>query len=333
MASYYNNFDDSVLSNQLAYEIGEQVAEECDNLQKDSGTSGQDAGNCDVFSNDLLPALEQVYNAIKVGNMNIYANDDSKCSENDKNPTLASILSRILRFDQAVACVLCTYDPKLIKYLKSGRYPQVLMGGGSSSSYPIWQNPSTSPTQGSNLPITSGGVFAAIQETLLSTFHKATDDTKWTAAGGQYYYEYYANDPADLESQDMKDVAEGDKALVKDGVNGTNQEYVWDGSAWEAMDVIGEPNNYAVIEVKKGYYEDKELYFIHDMSGNITWNLMDATLTGLEERVEELEEVLEDAVLNSDGNKYLFGVKDTLAQAQAVPATSGKQTITLVIGG
>lgn len=330
--SYYNNFDDTVTPEKLAYEIGEKVAGECANLQDDSGTSGSDESNCDVLNNDLIPALVDVYERIKTGNRVIYTNEDSKCDEESTDPTLASILSRILRFDQAVACILCTYDPKLIAYLKSGRYPQVLMGGGSNSSYPIWQNPSTTPTAKSQLPITSGGVFSAIQDAILSVFHKATDDTKWVEKGGQYTYDYYADTLAELNSQDLSARQTNDKALIKSGADGKNQEYVWDGTQWENLDVIGEPNNYAVIEVEKGYYADKELYWLHDAAGNTSWNLMDATLKELEDRVTALENILEDAVLSADTNKYLFGVKTTLAQAQAVPATSGKQTITLVIG-
>ena len=329
--SYYNNYDDTITPNQLAYEIGEHVPGECDNLQDDSGTSGQDESNCDVLNNDLIPALISVYQRITTGNINIYANEDSKCDEST-DPTIASILSRILRFDQAVACILCTYDPKLIAYLKSGRYPQVLMGGGSNSSYPIWQNPSTAPTQNSQLPITSGGVFSAIQEAILSVFHKATDDVQWVENGGHYIYDYYADTLADLLDQDLTDLETDDRALIKDGVDGTNQEYVYDGSTWENLDVVGDTNNYAVIEVEKGYYADKELYWLHDAADNTSWNLMDATLKDLEDRVSALEAIYADAVLSADANSYLFGVKTTLAQAQAVPATTGKQTITLVIG-
>lgn len=329
--SYYNNYDDTITPNQLAYEIGEYVPGECDNLQDDSGTSGQDESNCDVLNNDLIPALISVYQRITTGNINIYANEDSKCDEST-DPTIASILSRILRFDQAVACILCTYDPKLISYLKSGRYPQVLMGGGSNSSYPIWQNPSTAPTQNSQLPITSGGVFTAIQEAILSVFHKATDDVQWVENGGHYTYDYYADTLADLLDQDLTDLATDDRALIKDGEDGTNQEYVYDGSTWENLDVIGDTNNYAVIEVEKGYYADKELYWLHDAADNTSWNLMDATLKDLEDRVSALEAIYADAVLSADANSYLFGVKTTLAQAQDVPATTGKQTITLVIG-
>lgn len=332
MATYYNNFSNNVLPDQLAYEIGESVSGECDNLKNDSGTSGTDDSNCDVLNNDLLPALIQEYEAIKEGNINIYANDDSKCDE-DSMPTLASILSRILRFDEAVACILCTYDPKLIAYLKSGRYPQVLMGGGSSSTYPVWQNPSTTPTANSQLPITSGGVFNAIQEAILSVFHKATDDASWVEHGGQYTYAYYADTLADLLDQDLSELAADDIALIRDGDDGRNQEYEWDGTDWSPLDVCGEPNNYGVIEVEKGYFADRELYWLHDAAGNVSWNLMDATLKEIEERISALEEILDDSVLNADSNHYLFGVKATLAEAQAVPATTGKQTITLVIGG
>lgn len=330
---YYNNYGKETLNNHLALEINEHFASECANLQNNSGTSGKDENNCNVLNTDLIPALVTVYNAIKVGNQVIYANDESKCDENSSDPTLASILSRILRFDEAVACILCTYDPKLIAYLKSGRYPQILMGGGSNSSYPIWQNPSTTPTQNSQLPITSGGVFTAIQNAILSVFHKATNDVTWVKHGGQYTYDYYADTLAELKNQDLSHAAANDKALIKTGADGTNQEYVYNGTQWKAVDVIGEPNNYAVIEVEKGYYADKELYYLHDVAENKSWNLMDATIADLEGRSSNLETIYANAVLSANANSYLFGVKTTLAQAQAVPATTGKQTITLVIGG
>lgn len=329
--TYYNNFDDSVQPRDLAYEISESVKAECDNLQEAKGTSGQDESNCPVLQTDLLPAIEQVYHAIRHGNINIYANEDSKCSDADTQPTLASILSRLLRFDQAVGCILCTYDPVLLKILKSGTYPQVLMGA-SGSIYPQWKTPSTVPTGNSTLPITSGGVYNAIQSAILSVFHKASDDPIWVEHGGSPTYEYYADTLTDLTKQDLSKVKVNDKALIKTGANGTNQEYVWNGTKWENLDTIGEPNNYAVIEVEKGYYEDKELYWLHDAAGNISWNLMDAVVYDLEQRISAIEDIYDDAVLNGDNNHYLFGVKDTLAQAQEVPATTGKVTVTLVVG-
>ena len=330
--TYYNNYDSSsVLPSYLANEINEVLDTECDNLADNTGTSGQDDSNCDVLNNELIPAIQQVYYQIKNGMMNIYANEDSKC-EDDNSPTIASILSRLLRFDEAVSCILCTYDPRLIAYLKSGTYPQVLMGGGTSSTYPVWQNPSTSPTTGSSLPITSGAVYTAIQNAVLSVFHKATDDAAWVAAGGQFTYDYYAEVPAALIYQDMTEVETNDIAMIKNGADGTNQEYVYDGTTWEPMDVIGEPSNFAVIEIEKGYFKDDEIYWMKDTAGNITWNIMDISVTELENRVTALETIYGDAVLSYDSTNYLFGVADTYAQAQAVPSTAGKTTITLVMG-
>lgn len=328
---YYNNYDSSVEPKDLAYEISEQVASECDNLEQNKGTTGNTT-NCSSLNEDLIPALVQVYYQIKNGNINIYANEDSKCSDDDKNPTIASILSRILRFDEAISCILCTYDPYLMKLLKSGEYPQVLMGT-TNGAYPRWRSPDDVPTENSKTPITSGGVYAAIQKALLSTFHKAHDDTKWVAAGGDGSYAYYADDLNNLKSQKMDKVAEGDKALVKSGANGTNQEYIYTSGSWVAGDVLGLPYNYAVVEIEKGEYEDKEIYFLKDSEGNITWNLLDATVKDLEDRISVLEKIYDDVVLNADSSHYLFGVKNTLAEANAVPATTGKQTITLVIGG
>lgn len=337
--TYYNNFDNGVLPNYLAHEINELVPAECDNLADATGTSGHDDGNCDVLQDDLLPAIQQVYYQIKNGVMNIYANEDSKCDE-DNAPTLSSILSRLLRFDEAIACILCTYDPQLIAYLKSGTYPQVLMGGGSGSKYPVWQNPSTSPSSGSVLPITSGAVYDAIRDAIDSVFHKATDDSQWAEAGGQFTYEYYADTLDELYAQYDESGAEsdeplpeeGDKAIILNGEDGINEEYQYTEGEWVGLDVLGEPNNFAVIEIEKGKFADEEIYYLHDSAGNISWNILDFNLTGLERRVTALEDTYKRAVISYDTTEYLFGVVPTLAAAQAVPSTTGKTTVMLIIG-
>ena len=338
--TYYNNFEDgNTLPNYLAREINEVVPEECDNLKDAAGTSGQDDGNCDVLNEDLLPAIQQVYYQIKNGMMNIYANEDSKCDD-DNAPTLASILSRLLRFDEAVACILCTYDPQLIAYLKSGTYPQILMGGGAGSKYPVWQNPSTSPSADSVLPITSGAVYDAIRDAIDSVFHKATDDSSWTSAGGVFTYDYYADTLEELYAQYDESSAEsdepipeeGDTAMILGGEDGVNQEYKYMEGEWVGLDVIGEPNNFAVIEIEKGAFADEEIYYLHDSLGNISWNILDFNLTSLERRVTALEGVYKTAVLSYGTDEYLLNVVPTLAAAQAVTPVPGKTTISLIIG-
>lgn len=215
---YYNNYDpSSVLPGDLAYEIDEVNTSECDNLKENKGTSGNDNNNCDVLSNELIEAIRQVYYSIKNGDIVISANEDSKC-DGSQLPTVASILSRLLRFDEAVACILCTYDPILIKILKSGEYPQVLMGQ-TGSVYPVWKNVSETPTEGSMLPITSGGVYDAIKEAQLSVFHKITDDPNWVEAGGQDRYAFLAKSIEDLEEQSKP---------VKCYINLTLQSFDWE---------------------------------------------------------------------------------------------------------
>ena len=206
------------------------------------------------------------------------------------------------------------------------------MGGGTSSTYPIWQNPSTTPTANSNLPITSGGVYNAIQSALLSVFHKATDDPKWVENGGDFTYAYYADTLALLNDQDLTELETNDIALIKVGDDGTNQEYEWNGTSWDALDVCDEPSNFSIIEVEKGDFKDKELYWMKDTSGNISWNLMDLDIMSVEQRVAALEAIYNKAVMSVDSTEYLLGTASTYAAAAATPATSGKTTIVLVIG-
>lgn len=570
---YYQNYDPMVTE---PWWLAEEVnANECNNLKNGHGTNGSDTTNCDVFQNDLIPALIQEYKSIQRGDIVIAANEDSKCSDGSPLPTLASILSRILRFSQAVACVLCTYDPILINILKSGEYPQILMGQ-TGSKYPIWRNPSETPTPGSKLPITSGGVWEAIQQAIMSVFHEATDDREWVANGGKLTYDFFTKDPAGLADicegywdedgagvsgggsspislnltfnpwsvfgvspceynygvrmdgarsysggnltndsaeydtadrikalivprnraatgwqvgcnmcgfgsdpafqdtdeyiaanlnrdiwvrypsgqggplfdysggfvdvynpfqyysgtwgdcphptsntsplpgiatmlngleydlligffhpgDDMsmenrfKDTtfaiykiplgeitgqtvslevdpsldnfdydnpqfptlrqrddgtwtniandgscpAEGQTALVQNGANGLNQEYVYEDGAWVPMDVMEAPNNYAVIHINYGMYRDEELYWL-DVGGVQTWNQMDVSDASIRKRLAALEEIYAQAVLPVDpGTLYMLTTATDLTSAKAVPCTEGKNTIVLITG-
>lgn len=338
---YYQNFGETTRPWWLANEI---TKEECNNLQVGMGTTGaKNMANCETFQTDLLPALAQVYQSIQHGDIVIAANEDSKCSDGNELPTIASILSRILRFSQAVGCVLCTYDPVLINILKSGHYPQVLMGQ-SGSVYPIWREPSQEPTPNSKLPITSGGVWEAIQQAIMSVFHEATDDRQWVANGGKLTYDFFSKDVAGLAnicegywgSDETPSTdpcpAEGDTCLVQSGANGLNQEYLYEDGKWVPLDVMKAPNNYAVIHINKGAYRDEELYWL-DVNGVQTWNQMDVSDASLRKRLEALEEIYKEAVLPVNPNtQYMLTTAATLGAAKAVPCTEGKNTIVLITG-
>lgn len=338
---YYRNYDPETTQPWwLAEEI---TANECNNLQDGHGTSGTDDTNCDVLQQELIPAIVQQFYAIHSGDIVIAANEESKCSDGSPVPTIASMLSRILRFSQAVACILCTYDPILINILKSGRYPQVLMGQ-SGSKYPIWRDPSETPTSGSKLPITSGGVWEAIQDAVMSVFHEATDDTEWVKNGGKLTYDFFSKDVAGLanvcegywgeDETPSTDPcpAEGDTALVQNGANGLNQEYKYESGAWVPLDVVKAPRNYAVIHINKGAYRDEELYWL-DVNGVQSWNQMDVSDASLRKRLEALEEIYAQAVLPVDKEtQYLLTTAADLTAAKAVPCTEGKTTIVLITG-
>ena len=160
------------------------------------------------------------------------------------------------------------------------------------------------------------------------------------SAGGGFTYQYYADTPEELYEQYDESSAEsdeplpeeGDLAMILSGEDGVNQEYKFIEGEWVGLDVIGEPNNFAVIEIEKGQYADEEIYYLHDSADNISWNILDFNLTGLEKRVTALEEIYQTAVLSYDTTEYLLNVVPSLSAAQSVTPIEGKTTITLIIG-
>lgn len=338
---YYNNYDqETTLPADLAYEIDESVTGECDNLKSGTGTSGQDENNCPVLTDDLVEAIRQVYYAIKTGDIVISANEDSKC-DGSTLPTLASILSRLLRFDEAVACILCTYDPILIDILRSGEFPQILMGQ-SNSKYPVWRNPSTTPTEGSQLPITSGGVYAAIKDAQLSLFHSATDDEAWVESGGRVSYDYCASSLADLRSQ-VSSPENGETALLSPDPSRpdepcANASYQYDSelSEWVLAYHLDGPSDYAVVQILKGTFKDNELYWLSGKNGTkCGWNLMDASIAAIQEKINEINGKLDKAVYGADtptfSGPYALAVGRNYSDLIFLDPPEGKTLITLAV--
>lgn len=298
--------------------------EQCESLKNNTGLDPA-AGktNCEYFNDELIPLLAQEVNAILKGSdINIYANDESKCSD-DELPTHASMWSRILRYSQALTCILCAYDPFIAQLLKSGKFPQVLMGADNSD-YPIWQTPDDTPRKGSLIPVTSGGVWQAIQDAILSVWHI------WDKHPELQYYAATMD-----ELNELTDMEDGDLALVANGKDGVNEVLSWNEAAkmWVEEDVAGaELANFTVVHFTKGYWAGKELYYMND-GGEPIWSLMDANLRELEDRMERAEAELAKAVRPQDGTtKYLLTTRAGLSAANAVPTTSGKTTIVLITG-
>lgn len=111
----------------------------------------------------------QELNLIKNGEKTIYANCPTKklCDPYSMNPTLESILSRLLRFAQAVNCILC--DRGRIN-LSSGHDGDVYVGT-TNGQYGIWQQTASEIVEGAQEIASSGAVKQAISKYINSTWH------------------------------------------------------------------------------------------------------------------------------------------------------------------
>lgn len=326
---------------------------QCENLQDNHGIYGDKNGNCDDLTGELLCDMRQdLEYVINMGVGNIFANDDSKCSDDDPSPTLASMWSRIYRFAQAVTCILCAYDPFISTLLKAGRFPQVLMGAQTETDgtmdgcckkvgYPTWVDPDDYPREGSNRPVTSDGITRAVQDAILSVWHLWEEKPEFT-----YFAQTIdsSSDPFSLTVQMEKwPAVEGDTALIaSDPTNcsgGTAEwEYRHDNDPSGDLEVKWRFNkclnkaddnltNFATTHVNKGYYEDKGVYYFDG-----TWQVMDASFGELEKRVDELEAKVSGAVTSPDGEKYILTTAATVTDANNVPCSDDKTTIILVTG-
>lgn len=302
-------------SNVIVDPITEQ---ECESLGNNTGLDINDGETtCQALKTKLLPLLSQIIGDISSGSMVIYANDDSKCDDQDTSPTLASMLSRIYRVSQAFACILCQYDPTLSNMLMAGTYPQVLMGG---ENYPSWVTPDSTPTEGSNNLVTSNGIYTAIQNAIISVWHM------WDE-GDDGSFEYYLTDASDLPTSGN---TEGDYALVYDPATYSNMIYEWDGSGWVLNKTVlpEDMEDFAVVHINKGDWADKGLYWF-----DTGWNLLDADLGDLESRVAALEASMAHTVQALDTTTtYKLGVVATASQASSVPSEAGVTKIVFISG-
>lgn len=303
--------------------------EQYESMKNNTGIFNNGHTNCEDFNNVLLCDIRQALEYILDNrSMVIFANDFSKCSEDDDSPTLASMWSRLYRFAQATTAVLCSYDPFLSTLLKSGRYPQILVGPVQEGGYPQWMTPDNYPTEDSTKPVTSGGVVQGIADALLGVWHVWEEHPEFS-----YFAQGYSTGDNPLTSQ--TGVVEGDTALVKTDGTDWNIIYKYTGGKWVKQQVLG-PNsveNFAVTHIKKGYWADKEMYFFHDPNTNTdTWNLMDADLNGLIKRVEAVEQKYKDTVISGTSTDYVLTTAANLTAANAVPCDNGRETIVLITG-
>lgn len=313
--------------------VDELTESEKENLQANSGLDGSQKDNCPDLGGMVCLIKQEVDAIANGGSMVVAPNDDSKCQDDD-NPTLASMWSRILRWSQAVTQILCAYDPYISTLLKMGKYPQILMGAVQEGGYPQWVTPDEIPTLESQKPVTSNGIIKYVQEALLGVWHPYEEYPHFT-----YFAQTVndANDSQNLNSQtSTTPPAEGDTALVANDGTRTSAVYAFTSGQWAFTKQLTASDdnlkNFAVTNIEKGYYATKDIYYF-DGGGTPTWDVMDADLSALHSRVEELEKIFQQSVLaQADGDEYVMTTRPTLADANAVPCTDGKSTIVLITG-
>lgn len=219
--------------------------------------------NCENFKY-LLDLLCQAVTALYNGNKKIYANPATKenCDPDSENPTMATLWSRMLRFDHAVACLLCNMVDIV---LKSGLPGQYYVGEAG------WTYLSKEAAEGVEEIIESGATYNAIEELVHSVWHFHESVS------------YLVSTKSDLD--DLEDAAEGDVALVDD----ESCYYDYKNGAW-VKGKAHKKENFAIHHVNKESYSalghvmaESAWYWFEG-----SWNSLDADTKWLEDHLEEM---------------------------------------------
>lgn len=313
----------------LPSDVVEQLTEEeCKNLKSNTGLDGNQTSNCGGLQSMICDIKQGVDILASQKIMSVSANEASKCQPSS-DPTLASQWSRILKFAQAIACILCKYDPKLATLLTSGKYPQILMGNSDGSGLPRWVTPDTKPTEGSIRPVTSGGIYQAIQDALVSVWHLWKEQPKFN------YFAQTLDGSSDvhnlLSQMTSSPATEGDTALVASGSEGTSLLYTYTNGNWtftRVLDISTDNlSNFATTHIESGYYADKGVYYFDG-----TWQILDADISDIQEQIDDLYSMFNSSVMAGDNNSYLLTTASSMAEANAVPCDNEKYTIVLITG-
>lgn len=216
----------------------------------------------------LVDLICQAVKPLYKGNKTIYANPTTKelCDPYSKNPTFATLWSRLLRFDHAAVCVMC--DMLALMKVKGGKANQYYVGEIG------WVDLATEIVEGVvDLP-TSKAVKDYLAEKIHEVwhFHSSVD--------------YLTGTVAELPTTGL---TTGMTAIE----TSTSHQYKWNGSAW-LQDTTFEVDDFAVFHVNEsldssyGYVQAGEAYYYFEGS----WNNLDADTQDLERRVTFLENAL-----------------------------------------
>lgn len=216
----------------------------------------------------LLDLLCQAIEPLKTGNKKIYANPATKesCDPYSKNPTLATLWSRILRFDHAAACVICAMKEQ--ELVNSGNEDQYFVGEVG------WMTILQEVEEGADGLVSSKAVKDYLAEEVNKVWHFQESIT------------YLVGTQAELPTTGVEENAD---AIV----TSTSKKYVYDGTTWNE-DTSFSTVNFAVFHI----VEETNTSFGHVSAGSAyyyfggTWNNLDANTKELEKAVKKMEDAI-----------------------------------------
>lgn len=217
----------------------------------------------------------QTLNRISEGTKEIYANCPTKelCDPYSENPTIASILSRIVRYSQMVACLLCSMDA--MTAFGAGQTNQVYTAT-EPGKFGEWIDLEEEAVEDSDNLISSGAVYNSVNRMLESTLRPIGT------------YDYWAESLEDLRSQ-APSPASGSTAVI------AGRHYIYR-TSWTSQGAVPHLQDLGLINILKGDWAQREFYWWDDQ-----WNLLDLD-PKTEPRIAALEAGVDEVVFNYDPN-------------------------------
>lgn len=235
------------------------------------------ACTCDTF-NYMTELICQEFNRMKSGMKTMYANCDTKdfCDPYSKNPTWVSTLSRIVRFFQAIACILCSMDTlNFVEGEDDDIYTATEPG-----KYGAWQKMVGEAVEGEGKLLTSDGAKKAIDYFVSSVWHPIGryDYFVWdekdipteapepqggeTLVIGTHWYEYKNN--AWVDKGEIPDLDPFGTIVITKGTDYANHEFYWFADEWNLLDFEKGPTYEKLLQ-----YESKDDLTINDQAGGM----------------------------------------------------------------
>lgn len=204
---------------------------------------------CDTLEY-MTELICQEFNRVKNGMKTIYANCDAKdlCDPYSKNPTWASILSRVLRYFQSIVCILCSMDTLQMAVGEDDQIYTATEPGQAGA----WETLVNDAEENNGHIISSDGAKKAIDYFVASVWHPIGiyDYFVWKEADipleapepkdgetlvmGENWYEYRNN--AWVDKGKVKDLAPFGTILIKQGTDYANHEFYWFADEWNLLD-------------------------------------------------------------------------------------------------